>query len=305
MFKKILVPLDGSQLAERALKPALTMAQATEGEVYLLQVTQPQEMLVPHHGGGYAFFWPDQALERAGDEAKAYLDTVLDTFTDPAVQLHPLLEQGDPAGMIVDIARNEAVDLIVMSSHGYTGVSRWVLGSTAEKVLRGANCPVLIIRDFMPVRSVLVTLDGSPLAEKILDPAFAIAQQFGASVTLLRISHKQETLSHRQVAEVERIEPGMGTAMLETFYRRDEMYLCEVARRYEHTAVPVNCVTLDGNPAERISEVAKEFEIDLIAMSTHGRTGLRRWVYGSITEKILHSLHKSMLIVRPPDEHLN
>ncbi|MCA9982129.1 MAG: universal stress protein, partial [Anaerolineales bacterium] len=228
-FKKVLVPLDGSQLAERAIKPALALTRPCFGEVYLLQVTQPQEMLVPHHGGGYAFFWPDQSLERATEDATEYLDTVLDTFVDPAVTMHPLLEQGDPAGMIIDIAQNEQIDLVVMSSHGYTGVSRWVLGSTAEKVVREATCPVLVIRDVQPMRHMLVTLDGSHLAESILDPAFELARALGVSVTLLRVNQHREQISYRQVNEVERIEPGMGAAMIETFYRRDEMYLHDVA----------------------------------------------------------------------------
>jgi nucleotide-binding universal stress UspA family protein len=305
MFGKILVPLDGSQLAERALKPALALARSAKGEVYLLQVTQPQEMLVPHHGGGYAFFWPDQSQERAADDARNYLETVLDTYVDPAVAIFPLLEQGDPASMIVDIAHNEDVDLVVMSSHGYTGFSRWLLGSTAEKVVRSSDCPVLIVRDLLPMQNILITLDGSPLAEKILLPAFTIAKAFEAKITLLRIGQHTETLNMRQVAEVERIEPGMGSVMLENHYRHDEMYLNTIAIQYESFGVPVNCVTLKGNPAEHIIGVAEQYDIDLVAMSTHGRTGLRRWVYGSITEKILHSMNKSMLIVRPSDEHLN
>lgn len=305
MFTKILVPLDGSQLAERALKPALTLATQAQGDVYLLQVSQPQEMLVPQYGGGYAFLWPDQSLERASEQATKYMDSVLDTFDTPEVSLHPLLEEGDPAGMIVDIAHDEGVDLIVMSSHGYTGLSRWMLGSTAEKVMRGAGCPVLIIRDSHPIKNILVTLDGSPLSEKILDPAFALAQANGATVTLLRISQPLEPINYRQLAEVERVEHGLGMSMLESFYQRDEMYLQEVARRYDLRGVPIHTVTMEGNPAEKILAVSDKFEIDLIAMSTHGRTGLRRWVYGSVVEKVLHSLQKSMLVVRPPDAHLN
>lgn len=305
MFTKILVPLDGSQLAERALKPALTLAKQVQGDVYLLQVSQPQEMLIPQYGGGYAFLWPDQSLERASEQATKYLDSVLDTFDTPEVSLHPLLEEGDPAGMIVDIAHDEGIDLIVMSSHGYTGLSRWMLGSTAEKVMRGAGCPVLIIRDSQPIQNILVTLDGSPLSEKILDPAFALAQANGATVTLLRISQPLEPINYRQLAEVERVEHGLGMSMLESFYQRDEMYLQQVARRYDLRGVSINTVTLEGNPAEKILAVSEKFEIDLIAMSTHGRTGLRRWVYGSVVEKVLHSLQKSMLVVRPPDAHLN
>ncbi len=305
MFAKTLVPLDGSQLAERALKPALALARAAEGDIYLLEVSQPQEMLVSQYTGGYAFLWPDQSLERATATARAYLDTVLDTFADTAVGLHPLLEEGDPAATILDIAHDEAVDLIVMSSHGYTGFSRWVLGSTAEKVMRHAACPVLLIRDPQPIQNILVTLDGSPLAEKILEPTLALAQALGANITLLRVRQEHEPLNYRQVADVERVEPGMGLAMLESYYQQDERYLTEITRRYELRGVPIKCMTLDGDPAEQIVHLCERADVDMIAMSTHGRTGLRRWVYGSVMEKVLHGLPKSMLIVRPVDAQLN
>jgi nucleotide-binding universal stress UspA family protein len=305
MFAKILVPLDGSQLAERALKPALQLARQAEGELYILQVTQPQEMLISSGGGGYAFLWPEQSLGRAHDEAKIYLDTVLDTFNDPLVELHPLLEQGDPAGMIVDIAHEEGIDLIVMSSHGYTGFTRWVLGSTAEKVVRGAGCPVLVVRDFQPIKNILVTLDGSELAEQILEPAYTFAQALGANITMLSIKTQHEPIRYEEVAAVERVEKGLGLAMLDTLQQKELFYLEDVVRRYADWQVPTTYLNLEGSPAEQILAVVERHNIDLIAMSTHGRTGLRRWVYGSITEKVLHSVAKSMLVVRPANEQLN
>src|SRR5690606_11649587 len=135
----------------------------------------------------FGVLYPDQALTESWEQAELYLGQLQAAYTadDPPTRVQVLT--GDVAGALVDAAHQAEAGLIVMSSHGYSGVKRWVLGSVAERVLYAAPCPVWVVRGPTPPRHVLVTLDGSPLAERVLLPAMAVARTFGAQVTLLRV----------------------------------------------------------------------------------------------------------------------
>ena len=143
MFKKILVPVDGSELAEQALEPALTLAAANRtpdkpGQILLLRVPLFDSIMLAAHAE-YGVIAPiEPSLEQARNDAQNYLQTLAERFERPHVTLTPLLIEGDVAGTIVDTAVSRNVDLIVMSTHGYSGVTRWLIGSIAEKVLRSA-----------------------------------------------------------------------------------------------------------------------------------------------------------------------
>jgi len=142
-FKRILLPLDGSAIAEQALEPALTLAEATMAELFLLRVTSvPQVSVQPVPG------WPgfDAIRDAAEREANAYLQSVRARVADSSVPILLNVISGTIAEDIIDIVECKEVDLIVMSSHGCSGIERWAFGSVAEKVLRGAKCATLVIR---------------------------------------------------------------------------------------------------------------------------------------------------------------
>jgi nucleotide-binding universal stress UspA family protein len=146
MFTKILIPLDGSELAERALEPAFALAEKFEAEIILLRITLPEEMpvsipaLIPYDYGVRST--PSRPYM---EEAEAYLNRIqVDWITSP-VQVHPQVFSGPPPEIIVSTAREQNADLIVMSTHGRTGISRLVYGSVAEAVLRGSPVPVLLV----------------------------------------------------------------------------------------------------------------------------------------------------------------
>lgn len=143
MFKKILVPLDGSHLAEQAIPPAITVAQATNAELVLMRVVVPLEVVAPFVEIQPAY---DTALNRQEAEARSYLENVRQRWetTDFTIRVETRL--GMVAETIVDCAQEHGIDLIVICSHGRTGLSRWVYGSVAEKVVRGAHCDTLIVR---------------------------------------------------------------------------------------------------------------------------------------------------------------
>jgi nucleotide-binding universal stress UspA family protein len=300
MFKKILVPLDGSQLAERALGPALHLAQEDGTQVILVRVPLRMKMFIPAEGG-YGLLFPEQADAEAEADALAYLKEVQAARVGRSFGLQVRLAEGDVAGALIDVAREEQVDLIVMSSHGYSGLTRWVLGSVAEKVLDAAPCPVLVIRSPQPIHRALITLDGSPLAEQALAPTLAVAQCMGANATLLRVL---PDLDQRQLQGLDDYERGLSGRMVEEMYEEAKASLVLQAQAHGRPDWPILAEVRTGPPAEAILLYAEQHEIDLIGMATHGRTGLRRWLYGSVTHKVLQGAACSMLVVRPGEHEL-
>ncbi|MBI3362826.1 MAG: universal stress protein [Chloroflexi bacterium] len=143
MFKKILVTLDGSEFSERALKPAFQIAEKFDSEVTLLRVAMAQQYVTMPAGTGTLY--PDPALERDREEAEAYLRAIKTQWLAARVSVHTEIIAGLPAEMILDVADVDGIDLIVMSTHGRSGLSRLLYGSVAESVLRGAQVPVLLI----------------------------------------------------------------------------------------------------------------------------------------------------------------
>jgi nucleotide-binding universal stress UspA family protein len=264
MFKKILVPLDGSELAAHALEPASELAKHVNGELLLMSVA-----------------------------------------ADSHCTVHVAVKEGDTASVIVDTTAEEDIDLIVMSTHGRSGFTRWMMGSVTTKVLHKTTCPVLAVRSAEPICRVLITLDGSELAEQALEPGFEVARRLGAQVTLLTVQEEAE-IDSETIRQLERAEKGLGKREKHRIYERDEAYLQDLAFRYEAaTDVKTQIAVADGPVAPGILHFAENWHANLIVMATHGRTGLRRWVYGSVTEKILHSAHCGMMIIRPPEHKLN
>jgi len=304
MFKKILVPLDGSALAEQAMIPAVQLGRAMRAKVLLLRSIQPVHAVMPVLAGEYEWIWPEYAPEDSQREIRAYLDRVQHLFGCPDCAIHALAREGDAAGVIVDTAADAGVDLIVMTTHGQTGVRRAVFGSVTERVLHSVTCPVLVTRGKEPIRRILITLDGSELGERVIDPALAVARALDARIILLRVNEMlplnpldMATSWDWDVQEPER-------RLVGEMRHAAEAYLREVALRHNLSPTDAQTIVLDGSPADRIQEFARLYGIDMIAMSTHGRTGLRRWLYGSVTAKVMRGSDRSMLIIRPPLEQL-
>ena len=146
MFKKILVTLDGSALAERALEPAIRLAEKFGGAVILLRVVVPEEIVVAAPGvGPFAYTVQETGVERGCEEAEAYLRAIKVQWLGVNVPVRTTVLVGAPPELILDTAKAENVDLIVMSTHGRSGLNRLLYGSVAEAVLRGAHLPVLLI----------------------------------------------------------------------------------------------------------------------------------------------------------------
>ena len=296
MFDKVLVPLDGSELAERSLDPALAIVARPGGELILLNVPVYRTMVGPG-ASGYSVTIPSQALDlMSRDETEAYLERIRQTRASSGLAIKIEVLDGDVAGNIVDLAAEQEVDLIVMTTHGYSGFTYWMLGSITERVLRNAPCPVLAVRCADSPTHTLITLDGSGLAEQALSPGLEIARLFGARVTLLRVD-EEARFSAIEKGMLDIASLGLGK---QVEIDVDAHYLEKVAERYRSPKQPIDTVVMAGSPAKSILDFVKSNQVDLIVMATHGRSGIRRWVYGSVTEKCLHNTACAMLIVRPP-----
>ncbi len=298
MFKKILVPLDGSVLAEQALEPALTLAHQTGGELLLLSVANVKDIVMTEPiGNGIVDLKIDHA--HSPQRLTAYLEGVLGKLMSHLPIMTEVAE-GDVASIIVDTAVDEDVDVIIMSTHGRSGLSRWVMGSVTERVLRHAPCPVLVLREAIPIKNILITLDGSPLSEYALEPGLEIARNLESEITLLGVQSTDE-IDPAMIAELDKVEPGLGSITQNGYYHRTEDYLDQtLARLQPEFEKTIHVAPREGTPAPAILDYIDVHDIDLVVMATHGRTGLKRWRFGSVTEKVLHEARCALLIIRPP-----
>ncbi|MCW8138310.1 MAG: universal stress protein [Planctomycetota bacterium] len=283
---KILVPLDGSRLADGILAHVRRLvAEAPGAEVTLLQALP-------------AYLSDDEvALRRhEADEHHAALRKLL-AHEGVAVRSRVVVA-ADPAECVVDAARDLGADLIALSTHGRSGPSRWLRGSVAERVLRGATVPVytanpqgLVMTDDAIVgwRRVLVPLDGSERATRVL----ALAGRFALS------SDAEVVLLHVDEPEVPGVHPVPEVAARKA-QERAEAALAEAKERLGRAGLQrVRVIGRYGaDPAAEVLEAAREVDADLIAIASHGRTGLARWRFGSVAEKVLRAAEAPLLIVR-------
>lgn len=290
-IKKIMIPLDGSPLSEMPLVPASKLAKAINALLILLRVQEPSALMDDEALKG-------QVSQLKGDAALKYLDEVAHKEMLSGVELESMVVNGQVAESIIDSAAENDVDLIVMSSHGRSGISRWVYGSVAEKVLRQAPCATIIQQSKADVpmfsnKRILVTLDGSALAERVLESVRDIAQATGSELILLRVT------GMIQLA-IDSVDPLVMKQDLDKLEERERIEAKEYLERVQHklfaSGLTVKVEVTSGHVAETILAYAEENDVDLIAMSSYGRSGVGRWFYGSVAEKVLRGAHSAMLI---------
>jgi len=249
---------------------------------------------MPELAAEYEWSWPNYSREQSRQEVWEYLDKLVKTYEQPGVAMRTVTVEGDTASLIVDQAETDAVDLIVMSAQGWSSAKVRELGSITERVLYGAPCPVLMVRSEL-IQRVAVTLDGSELAEEAIQPAYQLARGLGAELTLLRVHEPVSTVYPTLQSDKER-------QLSEWSRTADLAYLENIVRDLDED---VAMFVVEGTAVSSILDFAKLHAIDLLVMSTHGRTGLRRWLYGSVTAKVMRDSHASMLIIRPTGFEVN
>jgi nucleotide-binding universal stress UspA family protein len=279
MYQRILVPLDGSKLAEQVLPYVRLVAFAFGSRIELLRTFDavPPTMEDTVHG---RYLHQIEANVRA--RSLDYLRDIKVVY-DPTTNVSCTVDLGEPASWIVREAEKEADTLIAMSTHGRSGMTRWVLGSVADQVLHATKAPLLLFRSQdeetppkeASLASVIVPLDGSSLAEQALPHTVALAQALCLSVTLVRVS------SHHGEAEA-----------------RD--YLLKVAGKLHQQGVSsLKEVVLNGHPGTAIVDIARDIPNCLVTMTTHGHSGIGRWILGSVTDQVVRQSGSPVLVVHP------
>ena len=192
MLRRIMVPLDGSELAERALPCAEQLAVLGDATLHLVRVVEPRPEMTWMPGPLYvAMRAYADPVERAEEAAAAYLNGPHTSLAAGGVCVEVAVPCGPAAATLLDYERTAAIDLAIICSHGYGGLVRFALGSVAMHVVRHGAAPVLLVRAFggpVPLQRVIVPLDGSPRAEKVLGTVQELAGPVVREVTLLRVS---------------------------------------------------------------------------------------------------------------------
>ena len=284
MYTKILVPLDGSRLAEQILPYASLLAEAFGIPVELLRV--------------------DDSGALTSSKGNEYLKEIGDWAFPASVKFHRSLEVANPTEAILRHAAADRRTLIAMATHGLSGIHGWVMGSVAYKVVHATTNPVLLIRPTeegdpgvaVKLGTVLVPLDGSGLADRILPHVVALAKKLSLEVTLVRAytipadtyfvgdGFYMETLTRQQDAFKQEIDAYLTG-------KTEEIRAAGVSR--------VSPIPIHGDAAGEIIDFARKTDNSLIAMSTHGRSGLARWLMGSVAEKVVQHSQNPVLLIRP------
>jgi nucleotide-binding universal stress UspA family protein len=290
MFRSLMVPLDGSAFAEQALPLALDAARRADAELGLVMVRST----LPLQGEGEEEYLRRVSRQVATASPARITRTVLTNELGPLE--YPPPEPGTVAGVLIRHAEEVSCDLIVMTTHGRGGLRRAWLGSVADAVIRGAPCPVLVMRPKdarfsiaaavdRGLRHIVVPLDGSASAERAIAFARQLGEPFEARYTLVRVT---SPLSWQGA-------PGLDgtTFMVEApplSREAIQQYLDTVATGLRQFDVPVATQVLDGgSPAVAIVEYARSSGADLIALTTSGAGGISRLLLGSVADKIVRA----------------
>ena len=280
---KILIPLDGSELSESVLPWLQALSERGKPQVILLRITDPF-LIAP---GGMPPSMGERMQRQTLEAAQEYLSAVESRFPDQPMKKVTVV--GMAREEIGVVAEQHDCDLIVMASHGRSGLARWFLGSVAEGVLRVAPCPVLLMRppvaDVALFRHILIPVDGSPLSLSVPGKISHFLAP-GGQVTLLRCTD----LSAEDYDESE------SRSAIQDYLGSLRASLEEV----QLEGLKPHIKVLDGEAPECIVRSAQDFGCDLIAMSTHGHGGFRHFWMGSVTEKVARRAPCPVLVYPAP-----
>lgn len=287
----ILVPLDGSQLAEEAIEPAAALLRrtATTGDLTMLRVVNFSALAMDFSGTMPAI--SESELQAALEGGREYLAQVASRKPRHGIRVATLTKLGTGvAATIGEMALELEADLIVMASHTRTGK---VLGSIAAAVMRSAPVPTLIVDREAPTLPgpereeplmILVPVDDTPVAEAAFVAAVQLAKQVNGTIRVLRVLPQYQDAADPQEAE-------------ETY-----RYFARLNAHGETQGVSIAEYIAWGDTVEQIANVSQHFPTDLIALGTHGRSKIERLREGSVTQRVLHQLTTPLLIVHPSGE---
>lgn len=287
MLNKILVPLDGSALAETSLPYARQIAAQTASQIVLLHVSSTAE-------------------DSADRMRHLYLEKLVDSLALPGgAQTLTVHLTGHAAEKIIEYSDAAGIDLIVMTTHGESGARRWALGSVADKVVRASKHPVFLVRSGKSattstapqLKKIFIPLDGSQAAESIIPFVEALVPSVASEVILFQalgtgfpsvvaLGYEHSQHGKQPVPEIEKEKADA------------EAYLKQTANRLKARGVKAETSVAIGDAADLILSQVSKVSADFVAMATHGRSGPARWVLGSVADKVLHEGTTPLLLVR-------
>jgi nucleotide-binding universal stress UspA family protein len=284
MFENILVPTDGSECANAAVGYAEELASHDGSTVHVLSVVDARRL---ENAPQYENVAQEhvEITERTCDELAAGVST------------EQVVRSDVPHSAILKYASDEEIDLIVMGTHGRTGVERYLLGSVTEKVVRLADSPVLTVNTgadgsvTYPYTDILVPTDGSAGAEAAVEPAVDIASTYDARVHALSVIDTMAMgVDVRSMAAIDALEDAAQSAVDTVEERARDASVSSVETTTDH-----------GSPYRGIRSYVDDHDIDLVVMGTHGRTGVERYLLGSVTEKTVRTSSVPVMTVRQPE----
>ena len=301
MYRTIMVPTDGTGFDREAIRVALRIAERSKAKIRLVRVLATGSFFgVAAASEGTAVAAEVVRSEREKAWAELYAlaaECRITAGVDVIADLHA----GPVADVLEGYARRHEVDLIVISTHGRSGIARLSLGSVTDSLIRHTSIPVLVVKPPASYlnpelgdsfRRIVVPLDGSTLAEQILPRVMILATLEECEITLLHIATSRVG-SPNQIVEPD-------TAWSENEISAAQEYLSRVAKKLRRSEALVRTdIVVSENVAEAIGDFAGRQNADLIAIATHGRGGVARMLRGSVADAVMHSGKKSMLVFRP------
>jgi nucleotide-binding universal stress UspA family protein len=301
MFERILLALDGSELAESALPYVCDLASQLNAEVFLLHVCPQEHQSYLHMH-------------------QIYMNTIAETLSKRIAQYSEGRSQakvqaevitGDATKIIFDYVKLKSIGIVVITTYGTSGIRPWAMGNTADKIIRGVGVPTLLVRNKerttlsdqkVDIKKILLPLDSSDASKIAVPCAVELAKKLKATITLFSMTHT----SYAQNID----GAGMGTAMgagigvnwdaIDAASKKfTDEYLGNVAAEIQKQGVEVNYSNYIGlDAAFEILEMEKKIPADVVVMATRGRSSIARWALGSVAEKVLREGSKPILLVK-------
>lgn len=294
MFKRVLIPLDGSQFAEKVLTELPRFIEPNKSWIELIGVLE-----IGRYATSMSEYGPLRELAEIRAQYESYFLKMRQSLQEKGYLVNTAIVEGDAAEEIINSASACSADAIAMTTHGRSGIARWTLGSVADRVIHNTTLPVLLVHSQtessrQEIKTILVPLDGSKLSEQALPYARALAKEHHATIRLLQaVSPSDVEYAITRLPTQSETENA-----IQRRFSLSDTYLGHVASQLRGNGVNVETEVLLGDPSRCILETVKTHNVDVVVISTHGRTGFSRWVYGSVANHVIRTVSVPTLVVR-------
>ncbi|MCP4036062.1 MAG: universal stress protein [bacterium] len=288
----IVVPTDFSPLSEAAVERAVDLARLNGASIHLVHAVRFPMIATP-----YEVSVPAAVFEGVRKAAESQMDDARKTIVDKGISTvtTEIADAGEADQAIADAVRAKNADLVVMGSHGHGGIKRAFLGSVAERTLRSAGCPVMVVKEEAkkadePISKILVPVDFSPHSECALEVATSLAKRLGASIDVIHVLDLPP--DYVPYASL------FGAELEQKMQKAAEDGLEPIGGALEEANIPAALHTRRGQPSVAVAQAAQDLDVDLIVMGTRGASGLAHVLLGSVAERTIRTAGCSVLAVR-------